>query len=494
MRGILIILVIMFGLGTTAKAQENRESVIKAYERYAESGDYEKAVETGTNAVFMLYSTNNYREAFEMCRNISQLIFTEEQKSGKPLHEQRFLVTRERLNMYIRLRNVEQAQLQLNNMEKTTSESGSAKLSDMLFYAKANFCYSFGKVDEGDKLLEKAIESHKAKGEFEKVDNYYHEIITAVKQSGNTNLMDHVYGRFMEWQDEKNNLISEERMRELQGKYDESLKSIDERDSQISTKQYVIVGMATLIVALIAVIAVIAIMLTRLLMGNKRLKGVISTLKENGERQAGFISSISRQLEPTINELRSSAERMRSTNTKEADELIERIDAISGFTQRIEELSSLEGSIGEPFDIAPFNSVKFCQGIINEAKTKIRPGVELHTDIASIEMKSNAGQLERILTHLLDNAARHTSSGNIRLELKRKGAHVCQFVVADNGVGMSDEKKSNLFKPFNEAKDLREGDSLGLPICAMIATKLNGSLSVDMEYRKGCKFILTIGI
>lgn len=494
MRGILIIVVIMFGLSYMAKAQDNMESAIKAYEKYAASGDYEKAVDAGTNATFILYTANNYKEAFEMCRNLSQLISTEEQRSGKPLYEQRFLVTRERLNMYIRLRNIEQAQLQLNNMEKTASESGNSKLSDMLFYARANFCYSFGKVNDGDELLERVVEKHKAKGEYDEVDNCYRDIIDIVRQSGNTKLMDHIYGRFMEWQNEENNLISAEKMSELKGKYDDSLKIIKERDSEISTRQYVIIGLITLIMTLIAVIVVIGFMLMRIMMSNRKLKGVITTLKENGERQSRFMMSISKQLEPTMTELRRSARTMLQASPKEAKESIERIDAIEGFTSRIEELSSLESSAAEPFERSKCNAATLCKVLIEEAKGKIKPDVNLVTDIPSVEIKTNEKQLKRILSHLLDNAARYTTSGNIRMELKRKGAHVCQFIVTDNGVGIPDEMKVNLFKPFNQTKDLIDGDSLGLPICAMIANKLNGSLSIAMDYHKGCKFILTIEI
>ena len=64
----------------------------------------------------------------------------------------------------------------------------------------------------------------------------------------------------------------------------------------------------------------------------------------------------------------------------------------------------------------------------------------------------------------------------------------------DNGTGIPDDLKENLFKPFNEAKDLAQGDGLGLPICALMASKLNGTLSIDKEYKKGCRFVLVLQI
>ena len=48
-----------------------------------------------------------------------------------------------------------------------------------------------------------------------------------------------------------------------------------------------------------------------------------------------------------------------------------------------------------------------------------------------------------------------------------------------------EEQRESIFKPFTEVKDLTQGDGLGLPICSLIATKMNGSLTLDSGYTKG---------
>ena len=45
-----------------------------------------------------------------------------------------------------------------------------------------------------------------------------------------------------------------------------------------------------------------------------------------------------------------------------------------------------------------------------------------------------------------------------------------------------------------EIKDLTDGDGLGLPICSLIASKMNGTLSIDPEYKKGNRFILVLQV
>ncbi|WP_368339230.1 ATP-binding protein, partial [Parabacteroides merdae] len=39
-----------------------------------------------------------------------------------------------------------------------------------------------------------------------------------------------------------------------------------------------------------------------------------------------------------------------------------------------------------------------------------------------------------------------------------------------------------------------DGDGLGLPICSLIASKMNGTLSIDPEYKKGSRFILVLQV
>ena len=109
-----------------------------------------------------------------------------------------------------------------------------------------------------------------------------------------------------------------------------------------------------------------------------------------------------------------------------------------------------------------------------------------------LQVKTNREELERILLHLLKNAAYYTEEGRITLDFKKRGAHTHQFIITDTGTGISEEQREKLFKPFTEVKDLTMGDGLGLPICSLIATKMNGNLSLDSSYTKGSRFILEL--
>ena len=56
------------------------------------------------------------------------------------------------------------------------------------------------------------------------------------------------------------------------------------------------------------------------------------------------------------------------------------------------------------------------------------------------------------------------------------------------------EAREKLFKPFAEIRDLTQGNGLGLPTCSLIAYKLNGTLTLDTDYKKGTRFILELHV
>lgn len=467
---------------------------LQAYKTFAAEGNYVQAVNCGTKAVSLYYRENYYQEAFELCRNMTQFLQTEEQKAEKVLYDQRFQLANERLQMYIKLRNAAQAQLQISTLDNIVSQSGSEKLADELLYKKAVYYYTFGQNDRGDESFNKLASRFKDKKDYDKVSDCYRQLIATARTANNASLMERTYEKYIVWTDSVKALNAQDELGALQIKYDESQKTIAEKDDKLSGKQYLIASLCTLAVILIAALVALAFMLLRFIVVNKKLKNIIQTTNEHGEQQTRFIQSISEQMKPTLDALDLSTSELQSVAPAQKESIQKHTDALRQFSANIQELSSLESTLMETYETQTFNVGTFCKKMMDKIRDKVHPDVELVVDAPPLEVKSNPEQIERIILHLLINAALYTTSGKIWLEFKRKGAHLCHLIVTDNGTGIPDEKKENLFKPFNEVKDLAEGDGLGLPICALIAAKLNGSLSIDKDYRKGSRFVLVLKI
>ncbi len=72
------------------------------------------------------------------------------------------------------------------------------------------------------------------------------------------------------------------------------------------------------------------------------------------------------------------------------------------------------------------------------------------------------------------------------------GGH--EFLVEDNGIGVSDDKKEAIFEAFTKLnlQSEYEGSGLGLATCKKIVDNLKGSISIESELGKGTTFKITL--
>ena len=469
------------------QAQENlakREYIkarylfLQAYNAFSSQDKYDKAVECGVNASALYHRENYYKEAFELLRGADMVVAAGEQKSGKPLPELRFRISKERLQMYIGLKNPARAKEQLARLEETAKASRNDSLNNDLLYTQANYYYTFGQNAQGDDAINRLIGKYKEQKNYAKVDECYKTLIGIARKANNAALTARTYDKYILWTDSVKALTARDELNVLKQKYDESLATIQDKDDSLSAKQYIIIGLCVLAAILAAALVFGAIVLLRFIVLTRKQKKAISIANEHNELKTQFIRNISAQMEPTLDTL---------------DASLPGVKALRGFSNHIQELSELESTLSEPYEMQEKNIATFCETVMDRMKGKTQEDVSLTVNAPKLNVKISPEHLERILLHLLENAAEYTpAGGKIWLDFKKRGAHTHQFIISDTGCGIPEDQRENIFKPFTEIKDLTQGDGLGLPICSLMATKMNGSLTLDSSYTKGARFVLEL--
>ena len=104
--------------------------------------------------------------------------------------------------------------------------------------------------------------------------------------------------------------------------------------------------------------------------------------------------------------------------------------------------------------------------------------------------------ISTVLRNLISNGIKFTNQGGmVKVNVTSK-ENMYQFSVEDNGVGMSDEIKSKLFRITEKIKRQgtakEEGTGLGLILCKEFIEKNGGSIWVESEAGKGSKFFFTL--
>ena len=116
------------------------------------------------------------------------------------------------------------------------------------------------------------------------------------------------------------------------------------------------------------------------------------------------------------------------------------------------------------------------------------------TDLPEIVF-SDETRLRQILTNLLSNAVKYTKVGTVSLTAMLKDGEL-RFAVGDTGIGIHEEDKEKLFKPF-EQLDIRKnrdvvGTGLGLAITYSICRVMGGELWFDSVYGEGSTFYVRL--
>ena len=257
-------------------------------------------------------------------------------------------------------------------------------------------------------------------------------------------------------------------------------QSIAEKDSSLTARMGFIVGLGVLAGVLAAALVIGAIVLLRYILLTRKQQKNIQMLTDSNALKAKFISNIAGQLQPTFEKLDSS---------------VPEVKALLDFSDHIQTLSMLENSMGEAVEMEETQIPQFCEGLMDQIRSKVKKDVVLNVNAPKMSATINKEYVSHLLLHLLDNAAEYTpEEGTIWLEFKKRSAHTLQFLVANTGSNIPEEKREDVFKPFLEIRDLTKGDGLGLPICKQMALKMNGDLEIDPEFTKGVRFVLELHV
>ncbi|KAK5018675.1 hypothetical protein LTR60_001402, partial [Cryomyces antarcticus] len=120
----------------------------------------------------------------------------------------------------------------------------------------------------------------------------------------------------------------------------------------------------------------------------------------------------------------------------------------------------------------------------------IQPGIA-----NNLKVMGDPGRLRQILTNLLTNSIKFTSEGHVKLQVRvqKETAETVnvQFVVEDTGIGIEEEVRKKLFKPFSQADSSTArrfgGTGLGLTISKNLVELMHGEIFLESKLGVGTK-------
>jgi signal transduction histidine kinase len=112
-------------------------------------------------------------------------------------------------------------------------------------------------------------------------------------------------------------------------------------------------------------------------------------------------------------------------------------------------------------------------------------------------MNSYPGSYGQVITNLFLNAVTHAfpkgRAGRVMIETRALDHKNVEVIVADDGVGMTEDVRKQAFDPFFTTRRSEGGTGLGLHIIHTLVTqRLGGQLNLDSEPGRGTVFRLVL--
>lgn len=146
-------------------------------------------------------------------------------------------------------------------------------------------------------------------------------------------------------------------------------------------------------------------------------------------------------------------------------------------------------------------TAELMEEVVSEALRHISRKSEDHKIISEepeefIIAKMDARLIAQVIINLVDNAIKYTPKGSEIIVRTIKKDGFAEVSVEDNGIGITDEAKPQIFDMFYTAEeghtDNRRSLGMGLALCKAIITAHGGEISVRDNWPKGAIFTFTL--
>ncbi|MFW5820586.1 MAG: sensor histidine kinase, partial [Bacteroidota bacterium] len=129
-------------------------------------------------------------------------------------------------------------------------------------------------------------------------------------------------------------------------------------------------------------------------------------------------------------------------------------------------------------------------------KINVRLNIFLNNNQDDILLRTDQRKLKQVLTYLIHNSLKFTTSGYIEIGCRELPENMILFYVKDSGIGISKDILHYIYEIFRKetaaSPFLTNGHGLGLTLTRSYVNLMGGKIWVESESGKGARFFFTI--
>jgi two-component system sensor histidine kinase KdpD len=225
--------------------------------------------------------------------------------------------------------------------------------------------------------------------------------------------------------------------------------------------------------------------------------------KESERLRSLMIDSITHELRTPLTAIKAAASTLLLPKTLDGEEQRELLTVIDEESDRLNQLVSEAVEMAQldtkevhmtfaPTEVGALveKAVSNCSSLLDDREVRVSlPALP--------EVMADADFITKVLTNLIENAAKYSPAGSpISVSAERKGG-VVSVSVADRGIGIDLSEQSLIFERFYRASVPSQqtwGTGMGLAISRAIIEAHQGTLSVTSQLGEGSVFSFTLPV
>ena len=239
--------------------------------------------------------------------------------------------------------------------------------------------------------------------------------------------------------------------------------------------------------------------ITEVLVSSQKLKEAKEKAEQSESLKTSFLTNISHEIRTPLNAIVGFSQIITEAESQEDKEEILRIikdnnNRLLHIVNDLLDFSKIEAGMVN-YDLERIKANDICRTAYDSFILRIPSEIQFINEASDTEHYICADKTRtiQVISNLLDNALKHTQSGNIRIGYEVKDNFI-EFYVADTGTGIPSEQLGTIFERFVKANNGVHGTGLGLSICKMLVEKMGGQISVESEMGKGSTFKFALPI
>ena len=261
----------------------------------------------------------------------------------------------------------------------------------------------------------------------------------------------------------------------------------------------VMIGAATLLLIIIFVVLIISDV-NKGYRARRAAEEAKKKTEEIMESRHKLLLSVSHDIKAPLSSIMGHVELMeKGNNEKEINSIQQSADHILNLLNNLLEYSSLEqGKLQvskEDFDIG-----QVCEEIAEMfAPIAQHKNLQFHYDNSIPQntfINSDKLKIKQILTNLISNGIKYTLEGSVTFKA-RMGRNLLVINIIDTGMGIPEDQREELFKPFVRIKSYNqfaEGTGYGMTVVKGLIDLLGGEIHLESEVGKGSHFEVRIPV